>query len=120
MNISRKEFFKAGGAAAALAGRGIRPARAQVQPHNWDGFNLDNAYYLQKDFTQAVRYFQMTTAWDTTNPEVDYNLAMSYRALGDYDAAISVFEDGLQRHGQAEILKTNAAQVRAEANNHQE
>ncbi len=40
MNISRKEFFKAGGAAAALVGLGIRPARAQVQPHNWDGFNF--------------------------------------------------------------------------------
>ncbi|MFB0516201.1 MAG: hypothetical protein ACETWG_06320 [Candidatus Neomarinimicrobiota bacterium] len=64
MNISRSDFLKVGGAATVLAGLGIRPARAYVEPHNWDGYDFGSGPSVTDRLNQGPFPDEAVPGWE--------------------------------------------------------
>lgn len=76
-------------------------------------YNLGNAYASQGNFTAAIPAYKKALSQNQDEPDYFNNLAMSYSALGQYDQALAVINDGLKLHGQSELLRENAARIRS-------
>ena len=59
----RREFFKAGGAAAVLAGLGAKPAQADVPIHLWSGYDFGPRPSAKDRLNQGPFGIQQDEGW---------------------------------------------------------
>mmetsp|Transcript_41480 Transcript_41480/g.39912 ORF Transcript_41480/g.39912 Transcript_41480/m.39912 type:complete len:89 (+) Transcript_41480:867-1133(+) len=51
-------------------------------------FNIGNCFYMKKDFTNAIHYYQQSLSLSANNKDCNLNLANAYAELKEYQSAI--------------------------------
>lgn len=95
--------------AAAADDALTKPTSASALQH----FEEGKKHFFNREWKDAVDEFK-AGARDQSLPIFDFNLAQTYRQLGDFDAAIWHYEHFLQAHPAADHFRTTAEKNLAE------
>jgi len=81
----------------------------EQKPDDAQIYNLIGSIYYDNrlEFEKAKEYYSKALELDSSNAEIFYNLANSYRALGKFDSAITYFDKALEFNVQLPKIYNN-------------
>ncbi|MDP3919772.1 MAG: tetratricopeptide repeat protein [Candidatus Omnitrophota bacterium] len=81
------------------------------KPEAYDGLGL--AYYVKKDFPEAIRFFEKAIEKDAQEPAFHSHLALVYEAQEDYESAVKVLRRTIELAPKQATFRNNLGTVLA-------